>query len=123
MDLTKDIRSRIESGQISCMTELTLALIGSKWKLTILWHLGIEGTKRFSEIQKMIPYITQKVLVNQLRQLEEDRLITFEVYTEVPPSVEYMLTPYGESLVPILEMIHEWGKSYGQQVLWNNEKP
>lgn len=70
--MAKDIRSRIEIDHINCEKELTLALIGGKWKLIILWHLGMDGTKRFSELQKLIPHITQNILTNQLRELEED---------------------------------------------------
>lgn len=115
--MIKDIRSRIEIEQINCEKELTLALIGGKWKLIILWHLGIEGTQRFSELKKLIPHITQKILTNQLRELEEDQLVERTVYPVVPPKVEYKLTPYGESLTPILRMMYDWGKTYGEQVL------
>lgn len=108
--MAKDIRSRIEIDQINCEKELTLALIGGKWKLIILWHLGIDGTKRFSELQRLIPHITQKILTNQLRELEEDQLVERTVYPVVPPKVEYKLTPYGESLVPILKLMYNWGK-------------
>lgn len=121
--MAKDIRSRIEIDQINCEKELTLALIGGKWKLIILWHLGIEGTKRFSELQKLIPTITQKILTNQLRELEEDQLVERTVYPVVPPKVEYKLTAYGESLVPILKLMYEWGKDYGEQVLGRVSAP
>ncbi|MBB3109516.1 DNA-binding HxlR family transcriptional regulator [Paenibacillus phyllosphaerae] len=115
--MAKDIRSRIEIEQINCEKELTLALIGGKWKLIILWHLGIEGTQRFSELKKLIPHITQKILTNQLRELEEDQLVERTVYPVVPPKVEYKLTEYGQSLTPILRMMYDWGKNYGEQVL------
>ncbi|TCN00591.1 HxlR family transcriptional regulator [Paenibacillus sp. BK033] len=115
--MAKDIRSRIEIDQINCEKELTLALIGGKWKLIILWHLGIDGTKRFSELQKLIPHITQKILTNQLRELEEDQLVERTVYPVVPPKVEYKLTRHGESLVPILKLMYSWGKHYGEEVL------
>ncbi|MFC4102087.1 winged helix-turn-helix transcriptional regulator [Paenibacillus xanthanilyticus] len=121
--MAKDIRSRIEIDQINCEKELTLALIGGKWKLIILWHLGIEGTKRFSELQKLLPTITQKILTNQLRELEEDRLVERTVYPVVPPKVEYKLTAHGESLVPILKLMYEWGKGYGEQVLGRDSVP
>ncbi|QHW31001.1 helix-turn-helix transcriptional regulator [Paenibacillus rhizovicinus] len=121
--MAKDIRSRIEIDQINCEKELTLALIGGKWKLIILWHLGIEGTKRFSELQKLIPHITQKILTNQLRELEEDRLVERTVYPVVPPKVEYKLTSHGESLVPILRLMYDWGKDYGEQVLGRVSQP
>ncbi|MBD2862336.1 winged helix-turn-helix transcriptional regulator [Paenibacillus oceani] len=113
------LKERINLKEINCEKELTLAVIGGKWKLIILWHLGLEGTKRFSELKKRIPSITQKMLTNQLRELEEDQLVARKVYAEVPPRVEYSLTSYGESLMPILQMMYSWGKEYGDQVVWN----
>lgn len=98
--------------EFSCEKELTLAVIGGKWKMLILWHLGKEGTKRFNELKKLIPGITQRMLVTQLRELESDFIIHREVYPVVPPKVEYSLTPQGESLMPILENMYEWGKTY-----------
>ncbi|GAA3328206.1 transcriptional activator HxlR [Ectobacillus funiculus] len=93
--------------------ELTLAIIGGKWKMLILWHLGKKsGTKRFGELKALIPGITQRMLVNQLRELEEDMIIHREVYPVVPPKVEYSLTKQGESLMPILDSMYEWGKNY-----------
>nr|WP_272595751.1 winged helix-turn-helix transcriptional regulator [Paenibacillus apiarius] len=102
---------------------MTLAVIGGKWKLIILWHLGLEGTKRFSELKRLIPHITQKMLTNQLRELEEDQLIFRKVYPEVPPRVEYTLTGHGESLMPVLRMMYDWGKTYGENVIWKTSKP
>ncbi len=98
--------------EFSCEKELTLAVIGGKWKMLILWHLGKEGTKRFNELKRLIPGITQRMLVTQLRELESDFIIHREIYPEVPPKVEYSLTPQGESLMPVLENIYEWGKTY-----------
>jgi DNA-binding HxlR family transcriptional regulator len=96
----------------NCEKELTLSIIGGKWKMLILWYLGKEGTKRFGEFRKLIPDITQRMLANQLRELEEDSIIHREVYPVVPPKVEYSLTLQGESLMPILEAMYEWGKNY-----------
>ncbi|WP_026297177.1 winged helix-turn-helix transcriptional regulator [Paenibacillus daejeonensis] len=112
------LKERINLREINCEKELTLAVIGGKWKLIILWHLGLEGTKRFSELKKMIPQITQKMLTNQLRELEEDQLVERKVYAEVPPRVEYSLTAYGQSLMPVLRLMYDWGKQYGEQVVW-----
>lgn len=95
-----------------CNKELTLSMIGGKWKMLILWRLNKEGTKRFSEIKALMPDITQRVLINQLREMEEDLLIERTVYPEVPPKVEYSLTRYGESLFPILKAMYEWGDVY-----------
>lgn len=100
----------------NCEKELTLSIIGGKWKMLILWHLGKEGTKRFRELKTLIPGITQKVLVNQLRELEEDLIIHREVYPVVPPKVEYSLTEQGYSLIPILEIMYEWGENYKEVI-------
>ncbi|MCE5171004.1 helix-turn-helix transcriptional regulator [Paenibacillus profundus] len=117
------IKDRINLKEINCEKELTLAVIGGKWKLIILWHLGLEGTKRFSELKNLIPHITQKMLTNQLRELEEDQLISRKVYPEVPPKVEYSLTEHGQSLMPVLRMMYDWGKNYGENVIWKGSKP
>jgi DNA-binding HxlR family transcriptional regulator len=104
----------------NCEKELTLSIIGGKWKMLILWYLGKQGTKRFGELRKLIPDITQRMLANQLRELEEDYIIHREVYPVVPPKVEYSLTEQGESLMPILEAMYDWGKNY-KKVNYQNE--
>ncbi|MBN8236062.1 winged helix-turn-helix transcriptional regulator [Halobacillus kuroshimensis] len=101
----------------NCEKELTLAIIGGKWKMLILWHLGKEGTKRFGELKTLMPGITQRMLVNQLRELEAHDIIHREVYPVVPPKVEYSLTKHGESLLPILEAMYAWGRNYVDEVL------
>ncbi|AST91861.1 winged helix-turn-helix transcriptional regulator [Sutcliffiella cohnii] len=102
----------VKNQTFNCEKELTLAIIGGKWKMLILWHLGKQGTKRFGELKALIPGITQRMLVNQLRELESDSIVHREVYPVVPPKVEYSLTEYGESLIPILDSMYEWGKKY-----------
>ncbi len=104
--------SRMENKTFNCEKELTLNIIGGKWKMLILWFLGKEGTNRFGELKALMPGITQRMLVNQLRELEEDHIVHREVYPVVPPKVEYSLTKQGESLMPILEAMYEWGKNY-----------
>jgi DNA-binding HxlR family transcriptional regulator len=101
----------------NCEKELTLAIIGGKWKMLILWHLGKQGMKRFGELKALIPGITQRMLVSQLRELEAHLIVHREVYPVVPPKVEYSLTEYGESLMPILDAMYEWGKGYIENVL------
>lgn len=96
----------------NCEKELTLSIIGGKWKMLVLWHLGKEGTKRFGELKNLMPGITQRMLVNQLRELEDHLIVHREVYAVVPPKVEYSLTDHGRSLMPILDSMYEWGKSY-----------
>jgi DNA-binding HxlR family transcriptional regulator len=104
--------SRMQDKMFNCEKELTLSVIGGKWKMLILWHLGKEGTKRFGELKALMPGITQRMLVNQLRELEEDLIVNREVYPVVPPKVEYSLTEQGRSLMPILDAMYRWGKNY-----------
>ena len=94
-----------------CPVEVTLDVIGGKWKCVILWWLRQEA-KRFNELKQLIPGITQKVLAEQLRELESDGLIQRDVYREKPPRVEYSLTPYGETIRPITELMCDWGKAH-----------
>lgn len=100
--------------QYRCSMELTLNLIGGKWKSLILWHLG-EKTMRFSELRRTLPQVTQKMLTQQLRELEDNALVNRVVYTQIPPKVEYSLTEAGKSLLPILSMLNEWGIAFAQQ--------
>lgn len=95
----------------ACPVEITLSLIGNKWKVLILRDL-IEGTKRFGELKRSIGNITQKVLTSNLREMEEAGLLTRKVYAEVPPRVEYTLTEIGDSLKPILDSMFKWGEEY-----------
>jgi DNA-binding HxlR family transcriptional regulator len=106
----------------NCEKELTLSIIGGKWKMLIMWYLSKEGTLRFGELKSLIPGITQRMLVSQLRELEEDLIIHREVYPVVPPKVEYSLTKRGESLMPILVSMHEWGKNYMETVMKNESE-
>ncbi|SFG34621.1 transcriptional regulator, HxlR family [Desulfotomaculum arcticum] len=94
-----------------CSMELTIDLIGGKWKSLILWNLG-EDTLRFGELRKKLPQVTQKMLTQQLRELEKSGLVNRFVYTEVPPKVEYSLTPAGKSILPILASLCQWGLDY-----------
>ncbi len=94
----------------NCPIEATLDIIGGKWKGVILSRLS--ETRRFNELKRTIPRITQRMLTTQLRELERDRLITRKVYAEVPPRVEYSLTVKGESLKPVLNALLNWGIEY-----------
>ncbi|SRR5579883_546288 len=91
-----------------CSVEAALDVIGDKWKGVILFHL-LDGTKRFNELRRLIPSVTQRMLTLQLRELENDQIITRTVYPQVPPKVEYSLTEFGQSLRPILFALREWG--------------
>jgi DNA-binding HxlR family transcriptional regulator len=94
-----------------CPVTTTLSVIGGKWKPIILFTIYKE-TRRFSEIKKLIPTISQKMLTQQLRELETDAIIHREVYPVVPPKVEYSLTEYGRTLMPILDAMVAWGEKH-----------
>lgn len=95
-----------------CPVATTVQLIGNKWKLLIIRNLIYNDKQRFGEFIKTIPAISKKVLTDNLRALERDGLIEREVYAEVPPRVEYSLSPLGMSLKPILDAMRDWGTEY-----------
>lgn len=98
----------------NCPMEVTLGLIGGKYKSLILWHL-IDKTLRFSELSRLIPQATPKMLTQQLKDLEQDGLILRQAYPEVPPRVEYSLTEFGRTLIPALDTMCDWGRDYMEQ--------
>ena len=104
---------------LHCPVDATLRLIGGKYKALIMWHL-VGGAMRHGGLQKLIPQATPKMLTQQLRELENDRLISREVFPVVPPKVEYSLTEMGLSLKPILVAMYDWGagymKNHGQEI-------
>ena len=95
----------------TCPMILVQDMISGKWKKLILWYLSYQ-TLRFSDLQKRMPNVSQKVLSRQLKSLEEDALIDKKIYPVVPPKVEYSLTPLGEKVIPILEAMHTFGSHY-----------
>src|SRR5699024_8839255 len=95
----------MEKIEVTCEMEVTLKMIGGKCKPLILEHLITHGTQRFSQIQRQLPQVSQRTLTNQLRELEADGLLTRQVYPQVPPRVEYTITPKGQSLSEILELM------------------
>ena len=99
----------------ACPVELTLLLISNKWKVLIIRDL-LDGTKRFSELKNSINNISQKVLTSNLREMEENDLLTRKVYPEVPPRVEYTLTDIGYSLKTLLDDMDKWGTWYRNEV-------
>jgi DNA-binding HxlR family transcriptional regulator len=105
-------RKRCLGKEYSCSMELSLAVIGGKWKPLILWHLQGGGLLRFSALRRAMPVITQKMLTQQLRELEADGLITRTVHAEVPPRVEYGLTDLGRNIIPILESLCRFGREF-----------
>ncbi|CDE93294.1 TPA: transcriptional regulator [Candidatus Gastranaerophilales bacterium HUM_6] len=96
----------------NCPVGTTLDLIGGKYKVVIIWYLSENGVLRYNELQKLLLGVTPKMLISQLRELEEDKLIKRKVYPVVPPKVEYSLTELGKSLIPILQEMKTWGEKY-----------
>ncbi len=94
-----------------CTVKLTADIIGGKWKPLIIFHLE-SGTRRFSELLRLIPGTSKKMLTKHLRELERDEIVHRSIYAEVPPRVEYSLTRHGQSLRPILKLMSAWGKRH-----------
>ncbi len=94
-----------------CSVRAGLTVLGGKWKPVIIHYL-LEGTKRFGELRKSMPDATQKMLTQQLREMERDGVVARKVYREVPPKVEYSLTPYGQTLRPVLYELCKWGAKH-----------
>lgn len=97
-----------------CPVETALDVLAGKWKILILWYLR-RDTLRFNELQKMLPRVTQKMLIQKLRELEEDGIVLRVVYPVVPPKVEYSLTKYGQTLKPIIKQMYLWGEIHKEK--------
>ena len=97
-----------------CPVEATLSVIGGKWKGVILYRLLTEQVLRFNELRRLLPNITQRMLTNQLRELEGDGLVARKIYPEIPPKVEYRLTEYGQTLAPVIHALQQWGEVHVQ---------
>lgn len=117
--MPKDRTNKVSCSNYRCEIEVTLEIISGKWKALLMWNLGNEGVIRFNEFRRLIPGITQKMLTQQLRALEEDGLINRKVYNQVPPMVEYSLTEEGQELIPILELMDGWGKKHVERYNYN----
>ncbi|MEI5909579.1 helix-turn-helix domain-containing protein [Bacillus spongiae] len=104
---------RINDKAFNCPVDLTLHTIMGKWKALILWNLS-DGTKRYGQLQRLLPEVSHRMLTKQLRELESDGIILRKVYPVVPPKVEYSLTDRGESIKPILQLMSEWGSTFKQ---------
>ena len=105
-----------------CPMERLFDAIGGKWKVVIIWWLQ-DGPKRFSELRRSMPGVTQKMLTQQLRELEHDGIVHRQVYAQVPPKVEYSLTSLGESLRPVVDAMCEWGMKQRGETLGQSPKP
>ena len=109
------MQQEINATGTKCGVETTIAVVGGKWKPMILYAL-LSGPRRFGELNRLIPEVTQRMLTLQLRELEEDGVISREVYKQVPPKVEYSLTPFGRTIEPILLLMEQWGEQYADMV-------
>lgn len=109
------MRTQTCDGTIRCPVEACLEVIGGKWKGLIVFYL-LGRTKRFNELRRLLPGVTQRMLTRQLRELEADRIIQRTVYDEVPPRVEYSLTEFGKTLETIIRMLQKWGTEYLDEI-------
>jgi DNA-binding HxlR family transcriptional regulator len=98
-----------------CPIEATVDILGGKWKAIILYYL-FEGPKRFNQLKRLLPEVTQRMLTLQLRDLELNGIIHREIYPENPPRVEYSLKEFGASLGPIIVQMRDWGEAYTEQI-------
>lgn len=98
---------RYNDKEYRCPVEVAMAMVSGKWKCLILWHLH-EGPVRYKELERIVPGVSQKMLTQQLKEMENDGLLLRTVFPEVPPRVEYELTELGHSVFPILESMHNW---------------
>lgn len=114
MPAIKSTRGRTNQCHEGCPVQAALDIIGNKWKGITLYHL-LSGTKRFNELRRLMPDVTQRMLTLQLRELEEDGVIIRKVYAQVPPKVEYSLSALGKALEPVLLSLRVWGELIQQQ--------
>ncbi|MEG1483532.1 winged helix-turn-helix transcriptional regulator [Clostridium sp.] len=110
--MPEDRTNKISCHNYRCEIEITLEVIGGKWKSLIIWTLGLHEIIRFNEFKHLIPEISQKMLTQQLRDLEKNKLVNRKIYNQVPPMVEYSLTEMGKKLLPILNDMDKWGKDF-----------
>ncbi len=113
MRLSRHLRYDCDFG---CPVEACLEVIGGKWKGVILFHL-LGGTKRFGQLSRLMPAVTQRMLTRQLRELEADGIVVRAAYPEVPPRVEYSLSPFGKTLAPVLQVLRGWGSEYLDEIV------
>jgi DNA-binding HxlR family transcriptional regulator len=107
---------------VSCLVETTLAVIGGRWKVLILQQL-LGGVRRFNELHRTLAGITHKTLTQQLREMEADGIVSRKVYPQIPPKVEYALTPLGKTLRPVLTAMHNWAERHGHALADRHSSP
>lgn len=113
-----------KAGQVEfrCYFQLASMVIGGKWKPKVLFHLAQNDVVRFGELRRAVFGITEKMLIQSLKELEKDGLVNRKVYRQVPPKVEYSLTDMGKSFIPVLNSMFEWGKSYASYLVAKEQK-
>lgn len=104
----------MKAKESNCPAEFTLTRIGGRWKIPILFYL-LAGARRFSELGRAMPGVTQKMLTQQLREMERDGLVERKIFAQIPPRVEYSLTELGMSLKPVVEAMCRWGEAHGEK--------
>ena len=108
--------------EFRCYFQLAMMVIGGKWKPKVLFHLGQNELVRFGELRRAVFGISEKMLIQSLKELEKDGLVNRKVYRQVPPKVEYSLTEIGKSFVPVLNAMFNWGQSYASYLIANQNK-
>lgn len=101
---------KYKTNEITCLVDLTMSIIGGKWKAIILWHLGKEKILRYGELKRNLGKVTHKMLTQQLRELEALDMLSRKEYYQIPPKVEYSLTERGESVLPLLKSMCDWSQ-------------
>lgn len=112
--ISEDVKYKLGKREFSCPVELTSNAIAGKWKLLILHRLSLQETRRYSELKTEISQVSEKMLIQQLRELEKDGLIKRKVYPVVPPKVEYFLTEQGKGIIPVITAMRAWGRTFGK---------
>ena len=108
--------------EFRCYFQLAMMVIGGKWKPKVLFHLGQNNAVRFGALRRAVFGISEKMLIQSLKELEKDGLVNRKVYRQVPPKVEYSLTDIGKSFVPVLNSMFQWGKSYASYLVAREDK-
>jgi len=112
--MAKKTTRKNDKKTVSCPVETTLAAIGGRWKVLVIHHL-LEGTQRFGELTRLLGGVSARTLTRQLRELEDCGIIDRQVHQQIPPKVEYSLTPLGRELEPVLDAMHEWGEKLARR--------
>lgn len=106
--MLKNVREKYNNGEYLCLVDVTMNIMGGKWKAIILWHLGKKGVLRYGELRKILKKVTPKMLTQQLRDLEALDMVLRREYYQIPPKVEYSLTERGKTIIPLLETMCSW---------------